>query len=181
MNGAEMPPFGIIAEFNDHESLLNAAKQARELGFRRFDAYSPFPVEGLADAIGFKKNRVPLCCLLGGLTGGIGGYFMQWYANVISYPVNVGGRPFHSAPAFIPITFELTILCAAIAAIGGMLMLNGLPRPHHPIFAAKNFAASTTDKFFLCIESSDPKFDTASVTDFLRAQHAKEISEVPAE
>src|SRR5205823_1621566 len=130
---------GIVGEFGNPEALLRAAREAFARGYRRMDAYSPFPVEGLSDAIGFRKNRVALCCLLGGLTGGIGGYFMQWFAMAVDYPLDVGGRPFHSAPAFIPITFELTVLCGALATIIGMLALNGLPRPHHPIFAARNF------------------------------------------
>ncbi len=170
--------FGIVAEFHDHMALLNAARKAHASGYRKLDAYTPFPIEGLAYEIGFRKNRVALCCLLGGLTGGIGGYFMQWYALAIDYPLNVGGRPFHSAPSFIPITFELTVLCAALATVIGMLALNGLPRPHHPIFSARNFARATTDKFFLAIEASDKNFNARKTAQFLRECGATNVSEV---
>ena len=142
------------------------------------DAYAPFPVEGLPEAVGFRWNRVALCTLLGGITGGIGGYFMQWYAMAIDYPINIGGRPFNSIPSFIPITFELTILCGALATILGMLALNGLPRPHHPIFNAPDFERATTDRFFLCIEARDARFDAVEVTDFLRRHEAVAVSEV---
>ncbi len=169
--------FGVVAEFNTPEAILAAACAAYERGYRDMDAYTPFAVEGLAKAIGFRKNRVALCCLLGGLAGGSGGYFMEWFAMAKDYPLNIGGRPFHSIPAFIPITFELTILCAGIATILGMIFLNGLPRPHHPIFSAQNFERATTDKFFLCIEASDPLFDREAVVRFLQTLNPQNISE----
>jgi len=170
--------YGVVAEFETPERLLEAANAARLRGYKAMDAYAPWPVEGLSEAIGFRRNRVALCCLLGGMTGGIGGYFMQWYAMAIDYPINIGGRPFNSIPSFIPITFELTILCAAISTILGMLALNGLPRPHHPIFNAPDFERATTDRFFLCIEARDPRFDAREVADFLRSHEALAVSEV---
>src|SRR5947208_12062738 len=142
--------FGVMAEFETHTQLLVAARAAFAAGYRKMDAYSPFPVEGLAEAIGVRRTGVPLICLIGGLAGGIGGYFMQWFAQAVHYPLNVGGRPFHSAPSYIPVTFELTVLCAALCTVIGMLALNGLPRPNHPIFNADRFARATTDRFFLC-------------------------------
>ncbi len=169
---------GIVGEFDTADALLAASREAYRLGYRKMDAYSPFAIEGLAKAIGFRKNRVALLCLIGGLTGGIGGYFMQWYAMAVDYPLNVGGRPLNSLPMFIPITFEVTILGAGLAAVFGMLALNGLPRPHHPIFAAKNFDRATTDKFFLCIEATDPLFDHKTVIGFLQSQNAHQVSEV---
>ena len=170
--------YGVVAEFETPERLLDAANAARSLGYKAMDAYAPYPVEGLAEAVGFRRNRVALCCLLGGMTGGIGGYFMQWYAMAVDYPINIGGRPFNSIPSFIPITFELTILCAAIATILGMLALNGLPRPHHPIFNAPDFERATTDRFFLCIEARDPRFDAREVAAFLRRHDPIAVSEV---
>lgn len=169
---------GVIAEFDSPSRLLAAARAAHERGYRAVDAYAPFSVEGLAEAIGFRKNRVALCCLVGGLFGGGGGYFMQWFAMAKDYPLNVGNRPLHSIPAFIPITFELTILCAGVATVFGMLALNGLPRPHHPIFSAQGFERASTDKFFLCIEACDPLFNRDAVMEFLRDQHPDSISEV---
>lgn len=170
--------FGVVAEFDSPAAILRAARAAYGRGYREMDAYTPHAVAGLAGAIGFRKNRVALCCLLGGLAGGSGGYFMQWFAMAKDYPLNVGGRPFHSIPAFIPITFELTILCAGIATILGMIFLNGLPRPHHPIFSAQNFERASTDKFFLCIEAGDRLFERKAVMEFLRTLNPQNISEV---
>ena len=172
---------GVIAEFDDQEALLHAAREAYARGYRKMDAYSPYPIEGLASVIGVKKNRVSLCCLIGGLIGGGGGYFMEWYAMAKDYPLNVGGRPFNSVPAFIPITFELTVLCGALATIIGMLALNGLPRPHHPIFFARDFQRASVDRFFLCIEAGDKLFNRDAVTRFLREQNAVNVSEVSGE
>ena len=120
--------YGLLAEFSTHDELIHAAEEAYAAGFRKMDGYAPFAVEGLAEALG-KKNRLPLLVLIGGIVGGVGAYFMEWYANAISYPINIGGRPIHSWPAFIPITFELTVLCAGLTAFFGSLALNGLPRP----------------------------------------------------
>ncbi len=160
--------YGVMAEFNDPNEAVAAARRAYEEGYREMDAYSPYPIEELSEAIGFHTNRLPLIVLIGGLLGMIGGYSMQYYLTVINYPLNVGGKPLHSWPAFIPITFETTILGAALAAVFGMLALNGLPEPYHPVFNAPNFALATRDHFFLVIEGRDPKFDRAGTADFLR-------------
>jgi len=169
---------GFIAEFPDHEEILEAAKRAYAEGYRCMDAFTPIPVEGLAEALGQKRSLVPLIVLIAGICGGIGGYFMQWWAMVVAYPLNVGGRTMNSWPAFVPITFELTILSAAIAAILAMLALNCLPRLHHPVFNAPDFERASTDKFFLCIESNDPKFDLTATKRFLESLKPESVKEV---
>ena len=142
------------------------------------DGYSPFPIDGLAEAIGFHRTRVPLIVLIGGIVGCLGGFFLQYLASVIDYPINVGGRPLNSWPAFIPITFEITILAAAATAVLGMLALNGLPQPYHPVFNAPRFALATRDRFFLCIEATDPRFDSEATRRFLEGLGAKEVTDV---
>lgn len=158
-------PFGIVAEFDTPGEVLDAARKAHHAGFRRLDAYAPYAVEGLSEAIGFKRTRVSLIVLIGGITGGLTGFGMQCYSAIISYPLNVGGRPFFSWPAFIPITFELTVLFAALAGFFGVLVLNGLPRPHHPIFNTPHFAERNSSHFYLCILAEDSSYPAAS--DFL--------------
>jgi hypothetical protein len=170
--------FGLMAEFSGDKEILAAAKSAYESGYRRMDAFTPFPVDGLAENLGRKKSFVPLIVLSGGIVGGLSGYFMEWYANVVSYPVNIGGRPFNSWPAFVPITFELTILSAALAGFVGMFALNKLPEPHHPVFNVPEFERASTDKFFLCIQSDDPKFDLETTRKFLETLKSELISEV---
>ena len=172
--------YGIMAEFNDPQSLLDAANAAREAGYRDIDAYSPFPVHGLTEAIGFHHTRLSAIVLAMGVIGGAGGFFMCWYANVIAYPLNIGGKPFNSWPAWIPITFECAILVAALAAVFGMLALNGLPMPYHPVFNVPRFALATRNRFFLCIESADPKFDRHATESFLKGLHPVGVSEVAA-
>ena len=167
-----------MAEFETPEALLEAAQHARAAGYEKLDAYSPHPVKGLAEAVGFTKNRVPLAVLLGGLFGGALAYFMQWYANVVSYPINVGGRPYHSWPSFMPITFEVTVLFAAFAALLAMLALNRLPKPYHPVFGAPGFERASQDRFFLCIEAADPKFDAERTGRLLRETRPLSIHEV---
>ena len=171
--------YGAMAEFESAEALLAAVRRARAAGYRRIEAYAPFPVEGLAEAIGFAGNRVPLFALLGGVAGGAGGYLMQWYSAVLSYPINVGGRPLHSWPSFIPVTFELTVLGAALAAVLGMLFLNGLPALYHPVFNAHDFDLATRNRFFLCLRADDAQFDVQRTRAFLDDLHPLRVVEVP--
>ena len=171
--------YGMMAEFDSVHTLLAAANRTREAGYQRIDAYSPFPVEGLAEAIGFHRNEVPLVVLIGGLIGGLTGYLMQYWISVVSYPVNVGGKPYHSWPAFIIVTFEMTILFAGISAVFGMLALNGLPRPHHPLFNVNRFCKhATSDRFYLCIEARDQRFHLADSARFLAELKASHVFEV---
>ena len=169
---------GIVAEFTTPDGLVIACRKARAAGYRRMDAYTPYPLEEAADAIGFTKTQVPLLTLLGGIAGGLSGYLLQYWVHVWAYPLNVGGRPFHSWPSFIIITFEMTILFAGITAVVGMLALNGLPQPYHPIFNHPRFTSASRDRFFLCIEADDPKFDLDETTRFLRATDAIDVAEV---
>jgi len=170
--------YGVMGEFSTPEELIHAVEKVREAGYRRMDAYAPFPVEGLSEALGLKHNMVPAICLIGGLTGGLGGFFFQYWVNVFAYPLNIGGRPFNSWPAFIPVTFELTILGAALSAVFGMLALNRLPQPHHPVFNVHRFTHASADRFFLCIESRDPKFHLADTSRILQQVHAHHVTEV---
>jgi Protein of unknown function (DUF3341) len=170
--------FGIMAEFAQPEQLLDAARAAYDAGYRRMDAYSPYAVEGVAEAIGFRKTRVPLVMLAGGICGALTAYGMQWYSAAIDYPLNVGGRPLHSWPSFVPITFELTVLFAAIAGLIGMLWMNGLPKPYHPVFNVPDFKLASQTRFFLCIEADDYVFDTEEVCEFFRSLGPLKITEV---
>jgi hypothetical protein len=173
------PIYGLLAEFDSPTALVSAAQHAREAGYRRMDGYSPFPIEELADALGFEKTSVPLVVLIGGILGGTLGYLMQYWISVINYPLNIGGRPLNSWPAFIVVTFEMTILGAALFTVLGMLALNGLPEPYHPVFNVERFAFATRDRFFLCIEARDPKFDRAATQKFLEGLKPKQVMEVP--
>jgi len=174
------PIYGMMAEFDSATSLVEAARKTHEAGYRKIDAYSPFPVEELAEAIGFHTNRVALVTLIGAIIGGLTGYLMQYWIAVIDYPVNVAGRPEHSWPSFIVVTFEMTILFGGISAVFGMLALNGLPMPYHPVFNVPRFAMATKDRFFLIIFSSDPKYSPAGVRQFLEGLGPRSISEVPS-
>ena len=160
--------YGLLAEFDQAEAVVDAAHHAYAAGYRHMNAYTPFPVEGLSAALGQRPTRLPWIVLIGGLLGGATAYLTMYYASVISYPLNVGGRPLNSWPSFIPITFELTILGAAFAAFFGMLALNGLPHPHHPLFNVPAFGLATRDRFFLCIQSRDPLFKVDETRAFLR-------------
>jgi ActD protein len=171
--------YGVVAEFETAEQLIHAAESTRLAGYRRFEAYAPFPIEGLSEAIGLKRNAVPLITLIGGLAGGLGGFFFQLWVSAVAYPENIGGRSLNSWPAFIPVTFELTVLGASLSAVFGMLALNGLPRPHHPLFNVERFQKhATSDRFFLCIEARDPKFSLADSARFLQGLHAAHVTEV---
>ena len=167
--------YGLIAEFASPEKLLEATEKARAAGYRRVEAYSPFPIEGLAEATGMRRNWVPAIVLAGGLAGGIGGYFMQWYSAVLSYPINSGGKPLHSWPEFIPVTFETTVLAAALAGVAGMLLLNGLPKLYHPVFNVPQFDLASRNRFFLCLRSADE-----SARRFLEELQPLGVWEVPA-
>jgi Alternative complex III, ActD subunit len=170
--------YGLMAEFATPEQLLEATRQTREAGYRRIDAFAPFPIEGLAEAVGFHRSRFPMIVMLGGIIGGVSGFALQYYAAAVSYPINVGGRPLNSWPAFIPITFEMTILFAALAAVFGMLALNGLPTPYHPVFNVPRFALASRDRFFLCIMARDPMFDLELTRKFMLTLNPREVTDV---
>jgi hypothetical protein len=174
------PIYGIMAEFDTPTALLEAARRTYQAGYRKIDAYSPFPIEGLAEEIGFHRDEVPFVVLVCGILGGLTGYLLQYWCDAITYPINVGGRPYNSWPAFIVITFELTILFGGISALLGMLALNGLPMPYHPVFNVPRFAMASKDRFFLIVFSSDQKYDPAGVRSFLEAMQPRSISEVPS-
>jgi hypothetical protein len=170
--------YGIAAEFESPDALLAATERVYAEGYRKMDAYTPYPVHGLAEALGHRGVRLPWIVLGGGIIGGLAGYGLQFYTAVISYPINVGGRPTHSWPAFIPITFEMTILCASLAAVFGMLALNGLPEPYHPLFNVPSFELASRSHFFLCVESGDPKFDAEQTAKFLEGLGPMSVSVV---
>jgi ActD protein len=170
--------YGLMAEFETPERVLEATRRTHDAGYRRIDAYSPIPVEGLSEAVGFDWTALPILVFLGGLIGGLTGFGMCWYANVISFPLNIGGKPYNSWPMWIAITFELTILGAALTAAFGMLALNGLPRPHHPLFNVEQFTRASTDRFFLCIEARDKQFDLSQTKAFLEGLRPHGVYEI---
>jgi len=171
--------YGLAASFDSPEKIVAAAKKLHDAGYRRAEAYTPFAVKGLCEALGFHRTGVPLIVFVGGLLGAIGGYFMLWYANVISYPWNIGGKPPNSWPAFVPITFEMTVLGASLFALFGMLIINGLPAPYHPMFRAPNFELASQTQFFLCVETTDPKFDVQETRRLLESFEPLAVMEVP--
>ena len=175
----QKPLYGLMAEFGDTTSLVAAARRTKAEGYRRVDAYSPFPIHELFDALDAHDRRLPLAVLGGGIAGMLGGFGLCYWTSVIAYPLNVGGRPFNSWPSFIPVTFETTILVAAFTAVIAMIALNGLPMPYHPVFNVKRFSSGgSRDRLFLVIESSDEKFDREQTRAFLQALGAKEVNEV---
>ncbi len=169
-----------MAEYTTAPDILRAARAARQAGYTVLDAYTPYPVEGLAPALGHPRNRVPFVVFVGGLVGAAAGFFMQYWAMAVDYPLNVGGRPFNSWPVWIPITFELFILLASFGAFFGMLFLNGLPRLHHPVFDVPSFSRASQDRFFLCIEATDPQFDVEATRQFLVGLAPVVVVQVPA-
>jgi hypothetical protein len=173
------PIHGLMAEFEKPEEVLEATRKARQAGYRDMDAYTPYPVEGLAAELGMPRTRVPFVILVAGLVGAAAGFFMQYWSMAIDYPFDVGGRPLNSWPVFLPITFEIMVLVASFAALLGMLFLNGLPQPYHPVFKVDRFVEAGSYRFFLCIEATDPQFDRERTREFLAGLVAKDVVEVP--
>jgi hypothetical protein len=167
-----------MAEFEGPTEVVEAARRLREDGYRKLDAYSPYPIEELAEALGHHHSWLPLLVLLGGIAGGLGGYLLQYWTSVVAYPLNIGGRPLHSWPAFIVPTFETTILVAAGTAVLGMLALNGLPEPYHPVFNVPAFARASKDRFFVVVEARDPRFDLDRTWSFLLTLEPRSVAEV---
>ncbi len=171
-------PYALVAEFESPEQLLEAAEKAKLAGYKKMDAYSPFPVHGLSDAIGFRDAKVPFMVFIGGLTGVAFGFTLIWYTATIDYPLNVGGKPFNSLPSYIPISFECTVLFSALTAVFGMIALNRLPQPYHSIFNTPGFERASQDRFFLAIEAEDPSYDSEATRAFLTHLHPVSVSEV---
>ena len=174
------PIYGLMAEFDNPTALVNAARATRDAGYRKLDAYTPFPIEELSDALHLHKNKLALIVLLGGITGLIAGYLMQYYVTVIYFPINIAGRPLNSWPSFIIVTFEMTILFSGLSAVFGMLALNGLPMPYHPVFNVPQFDRASKDRFFLVIFSSDKNYDASRTREFLESLNPISIAEVPS-
>jgi len=172
------PIYGLLAEFETPDELLKAAQRTHDAGYKKIDAFSPLPIEGLAEAVGFHGTILPVIVFIGGLLGGLTGFAMQYYANVISYPMDVGGKPYNSWPAFIPITFELTVLGAALCAVFGMLAMNGLPTPYHPVFNVARFALASNDRFFLVVKVRDKRFELSKTKKFLEGLNPHGVFEI---
>jgi hypothetical protein len=171
--------YGLLAEFETAGAILAATRQARLNGYQRMEAYTPYAVEGLSEELGFHRTQVPFVVLVAGLVGAGAGFFMQWYSMAVDYPLDVGGRPINSWPVFIPITFEVMVLVASFAALLAMLFMNGLPTLHRPVFNVPRFAHATQDRFFLCIETADPRFNLSATRAFLCEQRPAAVLEVP--
>ena len=169
---------GVMAEFSSSRGLIQAIREVRKAGYTKLDAYTPYPIEEVWEELGHHRSKLPAIVLAGALIGIVAGFGLQYWTSVIAYPLNIGGRPLNSWPAFIPITFEVTILVATLSAVVGMFLLNGLPMPHHPVFNVKRFALASRDRYFLCIEAVDPKFDAETTADFLKTLDPTEVSEV---
>jgi hypothetical protein len=172
------PLYGLLAEFETPDELLKAAQRTHDAGYKKIDAFSPLPIEGLAEAVGFHGTILPVIVFIGGLLGGLSGFAMQYYANVISYPMDIGGKPYNSWPAFIPITFELTVLGAALCAVFGMLAMNGLPTPYHPVFNVARFALASNDRFFLVVKVRDKRFELSKTKKFLEGLNPHGVFEI---
>ena len=172
------PLYGLLAEFDNANALVEAAKQTHAAGYRRVDAFSPFPIEPVWEELHAHDRRPQLFVLIGGIVGCLAGFGLCYWTQVIAYPMNIGGRPFNSWPAFIPVTFETTILFAAFTAVISLIALNGLPMPYHPVFNVSRFSRASQDGFFLAIEAGDPKFDRGRTFEFLKGLGAKEVNEV---
>jgi hypothetical protein len=180
MEGGNLPPhlYGVIAEFASPEGLIEAVHATRKDGYQVFEAYTPYPIEELNDAIGHGPSRVPLLVLLGGIAGALSGFGLQYWCSAIDYPLNIGGRPYNSWVSFIPITFECTILFAGIAAVLGMLILNGLPMPYHPVFSVPRFQLASRDRYFLMILARDPRFRAGDTFRFMESLGGSHVSDV---
>lgn len=174
----ELRLYGLMAEFDDPAAVVAATRRAYAAGYRCMDAYSPYPIEELHHALGVHGNRLPLVVLIGGIVGGLGGYLLEYWSSAIAYPLDVGGRPLHSWPAFIPVAFETTILLAALSAVVGMIAANGLPMPYHPVFNVAEFQRASRDGFFLCIEATDSKFDVHATRRFLESLNPRKVADV---
>jgi hypothetical protein len=172
--------YGLMAEFDNVNDAIVAARRTYGAGYRKIDAYAPFPVEELSEAVGFHGNGVALVCLVGGLLGCTAAFTLQWWINTISYPINIGGRPLNSWPSFIIVTFEMTILFAGLSAVFGMLSLNGLPMPYHPVFNVQQFEHASRDRFFLVIFSSDRRYNSVGTREFLESLNPVSVTEVPS-
>lgn len=169
--------YGLMAEFDNPQTVVDAASAVYKQGYRKMDAYSPYPIEELGEAMHF-HSKIQYIVLIGGIIGGCLGYALQYFTSVIDYPINIGGRPLHSWVSFIPITFETTVLFGAFSGVISMLALNGLPQPYHPVFNSKRFELASDDRFFICIEAEDPKFDRKTTAEFLKSLGAVEVTEV---
>lgn len=181
MEDVAPPPgfvYGVIAEFEHAADVVRASQQAYDIGYRKIDAFTPFPVEGLSEALGYRDYKVVWTMFIAGVCGGLGGFAALSYLIGWDYPMNVGGRGVFPWPYFIPITFELTVLLSALCGIAGMLIFNGLPMPYHPVFSAPNFDLATSSRFFLCIEAADPQFDREETRRFMDGLGALKVSEV---
>jgi hypothetical protein len=176
---ARPPIYGLLAQFETPEALAEAVRRSRSAGYTRLDAYTPYPVKEVTEALGIRRTAVAAVIFVGGLVGCVGGFFMQYWCMVIDYPINVGGRPFNSWPAFIPVTFEMTVLTAAVTGLLGLLDLCGLPAFYHPVFNVPGFALASRDRFFLCVEATDPNFDRTATREFLSGLQPLEVAEVP--
>lgn len=172
------PIHGVLAEFNDPSSLIAGIRRVRAAGYRKMDAYTPYPIEEVMEEMGLHRNIMPVLVFFGGLTGALAGLGLEYWTSVIDYPINVGGRPLFSIPSFLPVIFECTVLFAALTAVFGMIVINGLPMPYHPVFNVPRFALASRDRFFLCIEATDPKFDRDATRQFLEEIAPGQVSEV---